>query len=339
MLIHIHLVLIPFLLLLTAIFAASEAALFSLSRTQLETIRLSRPATYERIRRLVERPDALLSTIIVGNECLSIMIGTLTTSYLSSSYPELKSGFLIAASVIASSVMILTTSEILPKVLAFRLPVLLASILSVPMSGFHFVLAPVRKIFLFVSQQICRLFGIESGTPTAVNEKDFLMLVEVGAESGSLNRDEKEMIANVFHFSDRSVASVMTPWNKVFCISEKLPVREILDRVKSNPFSRIPLVSETDSRVVGILYTKELLKFLVENPDSQSPEALQSAIFLPYIVSSHKKISKLFREFKLKKVHIALVVDEYGKHLGVVTLEDLLNALFQTGKRAEVTSS
>jgi len=328
------LVVIPALLLIAALFAAAEASLFSLSRPQLETMRLTRPAVYRRIQSFLLRPDSLLSTIIIGNECINIAMGTFVVELLESYFAHTPDRILAPAAIIISTVLMLMVSEILPKIVAFRLPVMIASILALPIAGAHWLLTPLRKIFLFISTRIIQLFGIKAEPPSAVSEKDFLTLVEVGAESGSLNRDEKEMISNVFHFSDLPVSSVMTPWTQVFHIKEGVPLDQVLQLVKEKTYSRIPVVSEKDDRVVGILYTKELFKTLLNN--SVTPEeGIKNAIFLPYIVSSHKKISKLFREFKTKKVHIALVVDEYGHQLGVVTLEDLLNALFRTKRKTE----
>lgn len=322
--------LVPVLLLLAALFAASEAALFSLSRAQLEMLKSTRPGVYRRIRALIFRPDALLSTIVIGNECLNIMIATLVTSFLELSLSELSDTTTIILSVLVSSALLLTVSEILPKILAFRMPMLLASILVYPMTWAHWLLAPLRKIFLSVSNYLLNLLGIQVAPPSIINEQDFLTLVEVGEQSGSLDRDEKEMISNVFSFSDLSVSSILTGWDKVFWLPEELPLSEILERIKAKPFSRIPIYSSTKGRVIGILYTKELLKLLLPDNQGKETEILDSALFPAYIVSGHKKVSKLFREFKQKKVHMALVVDEFGKQLGIVTLEDVLNSLFRT---------
>jgi putative hemolysin len=332
LLIHVHLVVIPFLLLLAALFAAAEASLFSLSRTQLESIRESRPLTYARIRSLIFRPDALLSTIIIGNECLNILIGTFVVALLESNFPKTDDTFIALSSVLLSSILLLAFSEVLPKVLAFRSPLMMASVLVYPASWAQFILTPFRKIFLAISGEILKIFGVRAKPPAALSEKDFLTLVEVGAESGSLDRDEKEMIFNVFHFGDLSVSTIMTPWKDVFCITEKTSVDDILKKVRKKTYSRIPVVSAKENRVLGILYTKELFKLLI-SPNANGAEILKRAIFPPYIVSTHKKVSKLFREFKLKKVHMALVVDEYGKQLGVVTLDDLLNSIFRTQKK------
>ena len=293
-------------------FAAGEASLFSLSRIQLESIKNSKPSLYRRIRELIQKPEGLLSTLIIGNECVNILIGTFVATLLQLHFNTLDTKWLAVISVLVSTLLLLVFSEILPKVLGFRLPVLTASILVYPASWAHFLFSPFRKIFVSISGEILKLFHIKNSSSTALSEKDLLNLIEVGEESGSLDQDEKQMIFNVFKFSDRSVQSVITPWSKVFRLDEGCTVTEALTQVRKNTFSRIPVISQKDQSVIGILYTKELLKLLLDSQVSVDTEALKKATFPPYFVSSHKKISRLFREFKQKKIHMALVVNEYG---------------------------
>jgi putative hemolysin len=333
--IHVYFVLIPLLLLVAAIFAASEASLFSLSRIQLEAIKNSKPNLYKSIRNLIQKPEGLLSTLIIGNEVINILIGTFVVTLLQSHFNTLDSKWIALFSVFISTLLLLVFSEILPKVLGFRLPVLTASILVYPASWAHFLLIPFRKVFVSISSEILKLFNIKPASSTALSERDLINLIEVGEESGSLDQDEKQMIFNVFKFSDRSVQSVITPWNQVFTLNEGCSVSDALSKVRQNTFSRIPVISQSDQSVIGVLYTKELLKLLLDSELAVDTDAIKKATFAPYIVSSHKKVSRLFREFKQKKIHMALVVNEYGQNLGVVTLEDLLNSLFQTQNKIE----
>ena len=160
MLIHIYLVLIPLLLLIAAIFAASEASLFSLSRTQLESIKTQKPALYRSIRNLIQKPEGLLSTLIIGNECINILIGTFVVTLMQKNLSSWDSRLLALGSIIVSTLLLLLFSEILPKVLAFRLPVLTASVLVYPASWAHFILTPIRKIFVTLSGEILKLFNV-----------------------------------------------------------------------------------------------------------------------------------------------------------------------------------
>ncbi len=210
----------------------------------------------------------------------------------------------------------------------------MASIFVFPTIVIHKILTPFRKVFLFISERILKVFKIKTQYQSPLSEKEFLTLVEAGAESGSLESGEKEMIYNVFQISDQPVSSIMTPWKSVFTLPEGLTTKEVLAKVREKTYSRIPVTTKSE-HVVGILYTKELLKLLLDNNPDNDEDAIKSATFPPYIVSTHKRISKLFREFKQKKVHIALVVDEYGRYLGVITLEDILNTLFQTKHKAQ----
>ncbi|MBI1861818.1 MAG: HlyC/CorC family transporter [Deltaproteobacteria bacterium] len=337
MLIHISTILIPALLFLCAIFAAGEAALLSLNRIQLEALRVSRPTIYRRIQRLIASPDALLSTVIISNETLNIVLGTCVASTVQLMVPEGRWG--IVVSVVATSALLLTISEVLPKVLAFRLPVVLASVLVFPIGLVHWLLTPSRKVFLSAASRILRSFGVQPAAPPSVNEQEFLTLVEVGAESGSLEREEKDLIVNVFQFSDRTVQSVMTPWNQILTIHDKMTVAEVLQQIRARVFSRIPVLASDTGAVIGVLYTKELLKLMLSPEAALGSTTAKMAVLPPYIVSASKKIATLFREFKQKKIHFAVVVNEYGKQLGIVTLDDVLNALFHTRKKTGTTAA
>ncbi len=326
-------------LLLCALIAAGEASLLSLTRIQLESLKTTRPHIYRRIQRLIVAPDALLSTLIISNETLNIILGTAIASSIHSLLPSGDPRIGILLSVVVTSVLLLTVSEILPKVLAFRMPVPFASFLVFPIGIAHTLITPFRKVFLAVASLILRKCGIRAMLPAAVNEQDFLTLVEVGAESGTLEREEKELIVNVFQFSDRTVQSVMTPWNQIVTISDKMTVAEVLQHMHARVYSRIPVVSTESGSVTGVLYSKELLKLILSPMEPVGGAAARTAILSPFIVSAHKKIAALFREFKQKKMHFALVVDEYGKNLGVVTLDDVLNALFQTRKKPDSSAA
>lgn len=271
--------------------------------------------------------------MVVGNEALSVLLGTFVVSLLEFYFADWSETVTTLVALFTSTFLLLFFSEILPKVLAFRIPVLTASLLVHPASWIHVLLTPLRKILQGFSRRFVQFFGLSTAPPPALSEKDFLTLVEVGAETGSLERQETEMIYNVFHLSDLTVTNVMTPWKSVSHIPSHWGLSEILNHVRNKTFSRIPVVSEKDGHLVGVLYTKELLKLLLNNPSEVKEEVLSNAIFPPYYVSTHKKISRLFRELKTKKIHIAIVVDEYGKHLGVVTLEDILNAIFKPHRK------
>lgn len=332
MLIQLELVLLPPLLVLSALFAATEAALFSLSRPQLEALRETRPATHRLIRSLLQRPETLLTTIVVGNEVLNIMIGTLVTTLIDGAFPALGTKWLVLFSVVGSAGALLLVSEVPPKIIAFRFPVFVATLFAYPISILEVALRPIRYVFAAVSRGVLRILGVKNVGMSTLSERDLRTLFDAGEESGTLDNEEKQLILNVFKFSDTTVSSILTPWDKVFTVNDDLSPEKLLQRVSGAGFSRVPYISAKDGHVRGILYAKQLLRLLKPRSEAEGAEILGRAVLPPFIVSTHKKVARLFREFKMKKVHFALVVDEYGKYLGVVTLEDVLVSLLRTNK-------
>jgi putative hemolysin len=317
--------------LFAAIFAAAEASILSLSRIQLDYLKNKRPSVYTRIRMLIFKPENFLSTLIIGNEFLNILLPTFITTQLEHNFTWKNEKWLIVSSVISSAGLLLLFSEIFPKMLAFKFPINVATLLSYPLSWVHFLLTPLRVIFLVFSNRILRLFGIRPPRPSTIDEKDFLTLVEIAEETGSVDETEKQRIVNVFQFSDTPVSVMMTPWSKVFHLEDTSNRDEVISKIRQQSFSRIPIFSSRDKKVLGILYTKELLKLLVAT-EGHPHSDWKSAILPPYVVTEHQKASKLLTDFKQKKVHIALVVNEFGKHVGIITLEDILNSLIHQKK-------
>ncbi len=320
---------IPILLLIAALIAASEAALLSLTRTQLERIREYHPIPYDKISKLLLNPEVLLSTIIVANESISIIIGTLITSLVEQNFPYFESHEVILLSIAISSSLLLFISEILQKVTAFKLNEFLAPLLIHPILFFCNLVRPIQSLLTFVSLTIIKICGIKLHKKNKVDEQDILGLIELGEETGGLNKDETKMIQNVFAFSDKSIPSLMTPWESVLSIPTNISTQELISKLRKKMFSRIPVLEPGTNKVIGILYTKEFLKSLLAYSNTQN-EPINQKLHPPYIITIHKPVAKLFREFKTKKVHLALVVDEFGNQLGVITLEDILNGILKT---------
>ena len=330
---ELYLLAVQILLVLAAFFAASEASLFSLSTFQVESLTGQYPKLSTLIKRLLAKPEALLSTLIIGNELVSILLSTCVTSLMLTRFSSLPILSLMLISMVISFGLLLTFSEVIPKVIAFRIPTVFSILFTYPTFAFYQLFKPIRHVFIAISKSLINFFGLKQTVDSSINEKDFLTLVEAGAESGTVNFEEKELIYNVFHFSDLTIARLLVPWAQVFTLFDNMTFLEALPLVKSKRYSRIPVVSYETKEVVGVLYTKELLKQMLYSPqDTLQKKMIKEIVVTPFIVSSHKKVGRLFTELLRKKIHLALVVDEYGHHKGIVTLEDLLNTLFNQKK-------
>jgi putative hemolysin len=158
-----------------------------------------------------------------------------------------------------------------------------------------------------------------------ISEAEFRALVDAGEETGTLDSEEKELIHNIFEMTDRRAGEIMTPLPDVFMIPRDLPYEELVARYRRYRRSRIPVYEGERNNVVGVLHFKQLLRPMAEGG---KPPVWQDLVRPPYVVPEVQKLPPLLREFQRRKVHIAVVVDEYGETCGIVTLEDVLEELF-----------
>jgi len=159
-----------------------------------------------------------------------------------------------------------------------------------------------------------------------IMEEDLRTLVDMGERDGIFDPSERELIQNVFEFGDMIASKVMTPRADVFSLPENMPFNEVLQHVTEKHFSRIPIYEGDKDNIIGILYANDLIPY--KKPGSKPPEELARLARTPYFVPETKKADELFREFRSKKIHMAIVVDEFGGIAGLVTMEDLLEELF-----------
>ena len=171
------------------------------------------------------------------------------------------------------------------------------------------------------------LLGERGGPQTRemISEAEFRALVDAGEETGTLDSEEKELIHNIFEMTDRRAGEIMTPLPDVFMIPKDLPYEELVARYRRYRRSRIPVYEGERNNVVGVLHFKQLLRPMAEGGE---PPVWQALVRPPYVVPEVQKLHPLLREFQRRKVHIAIVVDEYGETSGIVTLEDVLEELF-----------
>jgi putative hemolysin len=174
---------------------------------------------------------------------------------------------------------------------------------------------------------VFRLAGVNpEPTRLSLTEEEFKELVETGQREGALEEGEKHLIHRVFKFSDQTVRNIMTPRAAVFALPLSTRLREAVEALRENRFSRVPFYEKSLDRVVGVLYAKELLR--ARGQRGREEGGLRPFLRKAHFVPLTKKLDVLFREFQKQRIHLAVVVDEYGKTAGIVTLEDLLEELF-----------
>ena len=311
-------VIIALLLFFSACMSASEVAFFSLGPNDLQKIKSKKTRSAQTIIMLLSKPDELLSTILVANNLVNVGI-VILSAFLSVELFDFSSspvaGFIIQVVVI--TFLILLFGEILPKVYATRNHHAIALLMSYPLFILGKILRPVTLILIKSTNFIK---GEKLRHKPKISMEDISDALEL--TSGKLEEEEK-ILKGIVKFGNISVSAIMCPRVDVTAIDIKSGFRTIIPVIIESGFSRIPVYSGSFDNVVGILYAKDVLPF-IGNSDSFK---WQSLIRPPYFVPETKKINDLLKEFQIKKIHMAVVIDEYGGTSGIVTLEDILEEI------------
>ena len=309
------------LLFCSAFLTGAEAAFFSLGRARLKRLAIEIGKEPGPLTPLLERPHELLVTLLVGITVVNIAASALATAVARQLFGA--SGLAVA---IPAMIFLLTVlGEVLPMTLAVEHPRRFSAVVSRPVAWLSVALAPIRLALGGFAALTLRLVGSERrpGEPE-ISEEELRTLVDVGAREGVVERSEREMIHKVFELEDTLVRTVMVPRPDMFCLDVTTPPVELLERLREQLHSRVPVFEESVDQIIGVLYTKDLLPHLHGLPPDFD---LRAHVHPPYFVPESKRADALLREFQARKIHLAIVVDEYGGTAGLATLEDLLEEL------------
>jgi putative hemolysin len=309
-------------LILCAIASASETALTSLSRIKLKNLVEEGDRKAIEIDHLLANPNTFLSTILVVNSVAVIVASSMATVLALRFSATL--GDLISSVVI--SLVVLIFCEITPKTAAVQNPLRWAKAFVGPVRGAAWLLHPIVWALSVITNALVRFIGgdIKHRGPF-VTEEELRLLVTVGEEEGVLEEEETEMIHSVFEFADTTVREVMIPRIDMVTLESDATVDEAVDFAQQGGFSRIPVFEDTIDNIVGVLYIKDMLKQLREGHDTM---AIRDLLRPAYFVPETKKLDDLLREIQKNRVHMVIVIDEYGSVAGLVTIEDLVEEIF-----------
>jgi putative hemolysin len=309
------------LVLLAAFFAASEAALVSMSRLRARAIAERRVRGAQNLEQLVDHKTRYLTAVLVGNTIVLLAADSLAT-YIAISL-GIPSGAVV--STVVMTAVFLLFGEIVPKTVATGDSERWALRLAIPMRYAAYVLTPIARAFEVTTDMILRLFGVKHAHRPQVTEEDIRALINVGAEQRVIEEQERELIHSVMQFGDTIVREVMKPRPEMVAVSvEDLP-RRVLDVVIAEGYSKLPVYQESKDDIVGVVHDRELLIALANG--SIAHAALRDLMRPAVHVPETKKIADLLREMQRDKFSLAIVVDEYGGTAGLVTMEDLLEEI------------
>jgi gliding motility-associated protein GldE len=302
----------------SALMSASEVAYFSFKPEDIEKFKTSKDKQSKTAIKLYNNPERLLSTVLVANNTINIAI-VLLAAYLSSRMFDFSTepviGFLINAIVI--TFLLLFFGEIMPKVFASRNHLKVALLMAYPLSIIEKVFSPVTSLLMFSSRFVKKRAGTRRSNISMNDLSDALELA-----SDDFDEDER-ILKGIVNFGNINVSAIMCPRIDVTALDIKSGFDRIVSEIINSGFSRIPVYSGSFDNVKGILYAKDVLPY-TGNPANFKWQALMRP---PYFVPETKKINDLLKEFQTKKIHMAVVIDEYGGTSGIVSLEDILEEI------------
>ena len=312
-------VLLFILLLCSALISGAEVALFSLKKGDIETADADNSKSIIIITSLLERPKKLLATILVANNFINIAIVILFAyvgQFLFSSIENEVFRFLLE--VICATFLILLFGEIIPKIYASRNSLKFSIALARPLQFLDVVFSPISMPLRFITIQIQNGLGKQKSNISVDQLSQALELTN----DDDTTKEEQQILQSIVSFGNTDTKQVMRPRMDIFAVNIDAEFNTIIPEIINNGYSRIPVFEENIDKVVGILYVKDLLPHL-----NKKIFGWKTILREPFFVPENKKLDDLMQEFQIKKVHLAIVVDEYGGTSGVISLEDIIEEI------------
>ena len=310
------------LLLLSAFFSGSETAFFSLSRIYLKKLENKKTAQSRRILSLLGKPRQLLVTILFGNTFVNMGISSLSTliaiGIADRNNWNLSS--VVTLQVIITTSVVLIFGEILPKLIALATATGFANLASLPLQLISYVLHPLVWLVDRFSLLLSKKQLDDKHLSSKFTTEEFHNLIQSESSRNSLEEHEKKILVGLFRFREAELTEIYTPRVKITAIEEKQSLEELRDLILATGYSRIPVYRETIDDIIGIVYVKDLLMYPEKNSIT---EFMRPAWF----VTENMKVQSLLNQFKIKKMQLAVVVDEYGGTSGIISLEDILEEI------------
>jgi len=318
----LKLILLAVLLVLSGFFSGSEASIFSLTSLHLHKMMEEKIPFSASVRKLLKRPKRLLITILAGNESVNIAISVLTTSAFIYIFGTEGKWMAIAA----ASITLIIFGEAIPKTFAVTHPIRFSSAVALPLVLVTGLLRPLVWSLEKISDMFVSLFSRNTrGGKKALTEDEFKALVDAGHREGALEESQKDLIHRVFELTDTKVSDIMIPRVDMFCLPLSINIQEIEQEIIKARVSRIPVYGTDRDNILGILHAKHLL---AETEGEHKSINWQHLLKKPYFVPMEKRANEMLRDFQIRRLKMAMVVDEYGGVAGLVTLNDILRNLF-----------
>jgi len=314
-------------LLLSAFFSGSEVALFSLDKKRVRELKKSHRIVGSYIQVLLDNPKRLLVTILLGNTIVNISASIIAVLIAidAAEYFGISKEIALLIQIVLLTVIILFIGEITPKLWANKFPLQFARMVAVPLYWFSIIFYPVAKIITDILKFITAKIKPDKAR-TALKEIEISELADFSAEKGTFEEGESEIIQSIVDFKNVTAREVMTPRVYIVAVAIDTDFDELMKVITESGHSRIPLYENNLDNIIGIIYAKDLLPYL-RNAELRKTLSLKKIARDAMFVPETKMINDLLHEFQDKKMHLGIVVDEYGGTAGLISLEDIIEEI------------
>lgn len=307
------------LLLCSAIISGSEVALFSLSPTEIDELKEDHNSANNLIAKMVENPKKLLATVLIANNLVNISIVLISPELIDFAFGSIESTLVRDVMNIGLvTFVLLLCGEILPKIYANRNNLAFAKrvayFIYILDTIFTPISLPMKSFTVWIQKRLGK-------TKSNISVGQLSQALELASEEDTTN-EEKKLLESIVSFGNTETCEVMVPRVDIFALSEDTPFSEVLSEIVKIGYSRIPVYRENLDNITGVIYIKDLLPY-IEKTDFEWTKVMRKAFFVP----ENKKLDDLLSEFQEKKIHLAVVVDEYGGTCGIITLEDIMEEI------------
>lgn len=307
-----------FLVVMSAYFSATETAFSTINKTRLRTLADKGDKKAERVLTLADKYDSLLSTILVGNNIVNILLSSVATLFFIGLIKDRSTAATVSTAVI--TVVVLVFGEISPKSLAKEAPEKFASFSAPLITVFMWILTPVNFIFGLWKKLLSLIFKFSE--EKGMTSDEFITLIDAVEEGGDIDSEEGDLLRSAVEFNDLEAQDILTPRVDVVGVEDDTPMDEIAEVFTATGYSRLPVYKDSLDNIVGIVHQKDFY-----NGPRVTDKPLSEIMKSPVYVTPSMKIHDILKDLQKEKSHIAIITDEYGGTLGIVTMEDILEEL------------
>ncbi len=314
----LYIAIILLLVIFSAFFSGSETALFSINKSDLYNLALSSVKKDNLIALVMKEPQKILVTILIGNLVVNIFLTSLTTDILMLHLG--KYGHFIAIGIVTPVIIVIC--EIIPKIISIQASIRIAKRVIQPLYLFHLIAAPLRIVFIFISNLIIRSFNLSIEGDHDVSTKEIDIAIRVNESRGYLDKEESSFIKNVLRFSKKSAENVMIPRNDAIAIPYEASIDEAAAIFRTSGIMRAPVFDRDMDNIVGIIDSRDLIPYIHGFRKGKSIKRLVHPVsFYP----ESKELADLLNDFLTNKLQMAVLLDEYGGTSGIVTLSSIIS--------------